>query len=282
MKEVRIYTPESSIKRPHLLFREMYRDLKQGNELAWRLTIRDISVMYRQSMLGILWAFLLPLANTLTWLFLRGSGVVSVSDTKMPYIVYVFAGTMLWAIFMESVQLPLQKVTSSKSMMAKINFPREALILSSIYQSLFSSGIKFLLLIVGLLLLGHLSFGFSLLLFPLSVLSLVLVGTTIGLLLTPMGLLYTDISKGLPIVLQFFMYLTPVVFPIPEKGWMALIVKYNPLTPLVMVSRDLLANTTTEFLQSFIFLNLGFAVLFIVVWIVFRAAMPMILERLSS
>ncbi len=282
MNQTRVYTPESSVKKPHILIIEMWRDMIQGNELARRLAIRDVSVMYRQSMLGILWAFLLPLANTLTWLFLRGSGVVAVGDTKMPYIVYIFSGTMLWAVFMESVQLPLQKVTANKAMMAKINFPREALILSSIYQSLFSAGIKFILLIVGLLLLGHLDFSVWLLLFPLSVLSLVFVGTTIGLLLTPIGLLYTDISKGLPIVLQFFMYLTPVVFPIPQKGWMALIVNFNPITPFIMVSRDWLTNSPTEFLESFLWLNLGFGVLFILVWAVFRAAMPMILERLSS
>ena len=282
MNQVRVYTPESSIKKPNVLIKEMWRDMKQGNELAWRLAIRDIRATYRQSMLGIVWAFLLPLANTLTWLFLRGSGVVAVGDTKIPYIVYIFAGTMLWAIFMESVQLPLQKVTASKAMMAKINFPREALVLSSIYQSLFTAGIKVVLLVVGLAILGHWSFGILPLLFPVGVLSLVLIGTTLGLFLTPIGLLYTDISKGLPIVLQFFMYLTPVVFPIPEEGWMALIVNLNPISPIIMASRDWLSNYPTDFLDSFLWLNFGFGLLFILVWIVFRVAMPMILERLSS
>src|SRR5690606_15083359 len=104
-----------------------------------------------------------PLANTLTWLFLRGSGVVSMGETGMPYIVYVFSGTMLWAVFMEGVQMPLQKVMGSRSMMAKVNFPREALILSSIYQSFFSSGIKFVLIVLGLVGLGHLNLTFNLL-----------------------------------------------------------------------------------------------------------------------
>lgn len=53
----------------------------------------------------------------------------------------------------------------------------------------------------------------------LGILWLVLVGTAIGLLLTSIGLLYTDIGRGLPLVMQFLMHITPVVFPMPKEGW---------------------------------------------------------------
>ncbi len=69
---ITIYTPDSSLARPGKMLRDMFHDLWSGRELAWRLAVRDISAQYRQAFLGILWAFILPLANTLTWILLNG------------------------------------------------------------------------------------------------------------------------------------------------------------------------------------------------------------------
>ncbi len=213
---VTIYTPDSSLARPGKMLRDMLRDLWAGRELAWRLAVRDISAQYRQAFLGILWAFILPLANTLTWIFLSRSGIVAVGSTDLPYPIYVFCGSMLWAIFMDAVNAPLRLTTAAKAMLAKLNFPREAIVVSGIYQTLFNAGIKIALLLIVLPFLGIVP-GWRLVLFPLGLMSLIMVGTAIGLLLTPVGVLYTDIGKGLPLLMQFLM-LTPVVFPNAHRG----------------------------------------------------------------
>jgi lipopolysaccharide transport system permease protein len=106
-QRVTIYTPDSLLTNPLKLVREMFRDLVSSRELAWRLTVRDLSAQYRQTFLGFLWAIILPLANTLVWIFLSRSGVVNVSETALPYPVYVFTGTMLWAILMDALNAPL-------------------------------------------------------------------------------------------------------------------------------------------------------------------------------
>lgn len=77
---------------------------------------------YRQAALGLLWALILPLANTAVWIFLNGSGIVQVSETALPDAVYVFTSTMPWAIFMDAMNAPLQQATAAKAMLAKINF----------------------------------------------------------------------------------------------------------------------------------------------------------------
>lgn len=118
--KITIYTPESSLRNPLRLLHDMFRDLINGRELAWRLAVRDISAQYRQTALGLLWAFILPLAHTATWIFLNGSGIVNIKDTTLPYPVYVFTGTMLWAIFMDAVNAPLQQTINAKQMLAKI------------------------------------------------------------------------------------------------------------------------------------------------------------------
>lgn len=279
--KVTLYTPESSLRNPAKMLREMFGDLLAGRELAWQLAQRDIKAQYRQTAFGLLWAFILPLANSLAWLFIQASGIVTLQATQVPYPVYVFSGTILWAIFMEAVNAPLQQTNAAKPMLAKINFPREALVLSGVYQTLFNAGIKLAVLLVALLVMGVVP-GWGLLLFPLAVLSLILAGTALGLLVTPVGMLYTDIGKGLPLLLQFLMYLTPVVFPMPSSGWAATVFQLNPLTPLILTARDLLTGFAPNYLAAFLSVNAVMLILLALVWVVYRAAMPILIERMSA
>jgi lipopolysaccharide transport system permease protein len=259
----------------------MVRDLAACRELAWRLAVRDVSAQYRQAFLGILWAFILPLANTLAWIFLNSSGVVKIADTTLPYPVYVFTGTMLWAIFMDALNAPLQQAIAAKPMLAKLNFPREALIVSGIYQTLFNASIKIALLLGALVVVG-INPGWNLLLFPCGILSLILVGTALGLFITPVGMLYSDIGKALPLLMQFLMYATPVVFAMPKEGFAATLFRLNPLTPLILTARDWLTGQSPEFLVYFFWVNLVTCFILLVVWVVYRLAMPILIERMSA
>ena len=280
-KNKTVYTPDSSIRHPTRMLADMLHDLMAGRELAWQLAVRDIRAQYRQAALGLLWAFILPLAHTFTWIFLSKSGIVTVSDTALPYPVYVFTGTMIWAIFMDAVNAPLQQTIAAKQMLTKINFPREALVVSGIYLTLFNGGIKIILLLFALLLLGIYP-GWTLIWFPLGILSLILAGTAMGLFLTPVGMLYTDIGKSLPLLMQFLMYLTPVVFPMPSSGWAAAIFKINPMTPLVLNTRNWLTGFSPDYLSYFFIVNALIIALLMVVWIIYRIAMPILIERMSA
>jgi lipopolysaccharide transport system permease protein len=280
-QKITVYTPDSSLASPRKMLREMFRDLAAGRELAWHLAVRDIRAQYRQAFLGIIWAFILPLANTLAWIFLNSTGIIKVADTALSYPVYVFAGTMLWAIFMDALNAPLQQANAAKSMLAKLNFPREALIVSGIYQTLFNASIKIALLFGALVVVG-INPGWNLLLSPLGILSLVLVGTALGLFIAPVGLLYSDVGKALPLLMQFLMYATPVVFAMPKGGLAATLFMLNPITPLILTSRDWLTGQSPEFLVYFLLVNLGTLFRLLVVWVVYRLAMPILIERMSA
>ena len=283
MSELHIttYTPDSLLSNPLRMWREMLTDLAASRELAWRLMVRDLSAQYRQTFLGFLWAIIMPLTNTLVWIFLSRSGVVNVSDTPLPYPVYVFTGTMLWAILMDSLNAPLKIAIASKSMLARINFPREALVLAGIYQIIVNALIKVTLVLIALLTMGIYP-DWGALFFPIGLLSLILVGTVIGLMITPIGLLYTDVGKGIPVLMQFLMYLTPVVFAMPKEGLAATLFQVNPLTPLILTARDWLTGFTPEHLAYFVVVNVGAIVLLLIFWIVFRLSMPILIERMGS
>jgi lipopolysaccharide transport system permease protein len=276
-----IYTPDSSLASPSKMLRDMFRDLAAGRELAWRLAVRDIKAQYRQTFLGILWALILPLANTVTWIFLSKAGILSLASTALPYPVYVFTGTMLWAIFMEALNAPMQQVNAARGMLAKLSFPREALIVSGIYQIVFNAGIKVALLL-GVLVLMGINPGWNLLLFPLAIASLLLVGTALGLLVAPIGLLYGDVGRVLPLLMQFLMYVTPVVFPMPKEGWAATVFLLNPLTPVIVTARDWLTGQPPEFLSYFVAVNILAIILLVLMWAIYRLAMPILIDRMSA
>lgn len=280
-RQVKIYTPESALTSPRTLVRDMFRDLAASRELAWRLALRDVSAQYRQAAFGFLWALLLPLGHSAIWVVLSLSGILALGVTDMPYPVFVLTGTMLWAIFLESVNAPIQVVSAARDMLAKISFPREALILSGVYQVLFNASIKLAILFAAMFAFG-ISPSWNAFLVCVSLASLVLVGTSLGLLLTPVGLLYSDIGKGLPFLMQFLMYLTPIVYPLPVTGGLRELLLLNPLTPLIETARAWLVGGDTQWLVGFLLVNGLAALMLLGVWIIFRLAMPIIIERMSS
>jgi lipopolysaccharide transport system permease protein len=263
------------------LLKESLSDLWNSNFLAWQFAKRDISSQYRQSYLGLIWLFLTPLASAAVWIFLNSSGTLAIADTGMPYPVYVFSGTLIWSILIEAINSPTTNTNSSRSILSKINFPKEALILSGVYKLLFNSSVKIVLLVIFVFAFG-VGFHWSLLFFPLVLACAVLVGTALGLFLTPIGLLYSDISRLITMVLTLLMYLTPVMYGIPDGGIMRTIMIYNPLTPLVTTLREVTVGQEVQFLGYFLSLTvLGFF-LFLFSLVIYRVSIPVIIERLSA
>jgi lipopolysaccharide transport system permease protein len=245
------------------------------------LAKRDITAQYRQSYLGLLWAFALPLVTAFVWVFLNATGTVKLTDAGIPYPVYAFAGSLLWSILSDSISSPIISTIAAKSILTKINFPKEALITSGILKLLFNTAIKVVLLLIFVFAYG-IGFSWSLLLFPFAILGGVIVGTTIGLLLTPIGMLYTDISRLITFGMQFLMYATPVVFVVPKSGAMKTVMELNPLTSIVSVGRNLAVGLPLEYLSYFLIL-LGVCIpLFFLALVFYRISIPIIVERLSA
>jgi lipopolysaccharide transport system permease protein len=259
----------------------MLQDLGRSRELAWSLALRDIKAQYRGSLLGYLWAFITPLVSTALWVFLSASGVIKVAATDIPYPAYVFSGTMLWQIFTESLSSPLSQIMASRSMLAKLNFPREALILSGAYKVAFNGLVKLTVLLPVLILLGVMP-DHHLLLLPVALLGLLLVGSSLGLVIAPLGVLYSDVGRFIPLVTQLLMYLTPVVFALPSEGLMARLFLINPLTPVIVTARAWITAQPATMLPYFCGVVLAALVLLFFGWLLYRITMPVLIERMSS
>ncbi|TDY11765.1 ABC transporter permease [Meridianimaribacter flavus] len=278
--ETRVYQKERTIKFGALL-KASLGDMLRSRFLARQLAERDIKAQYRQSYLGIIWAFVMPIGTALVWIFLNNSGTVRLSDTGVPYPVYAFSGTLIWSIMVAAINSPMQNTNAAKGILTKINFPKEALLLSGVYKLLFDSFIKLLLLVFFVFAFG-VGFHWSLLLVPFAILAAVLFGTTVGLFLTPLGLLYKDIGKIITFGMQFLMYATPVVYAIPDAGLMRTVMMYNPITPIILTTRDLVVGFSPEFLSYFIVVIAACVPLLFLGLVMYRIAIPIIVERLSA
>jgi lipopolysaccharide transport system permease protein len=276
-----VHTPESLLRHPILLFKQMWWDLLASRELAWRLLVRDLSAQYRQSFLGIAWALLPPIFMAAGFTLANESKAISVGQTDIPYTAYVMFSTALWQTFVDALNGPVQAVTLAKPMLARVNFPREAIILAKLGEVFFNFAIK-LILIVALFIWFRVPITWTVILAPVALIHLILLGTLVGTLLSPLGILYQDVQKGLTMITGFWLFLTPVIFPVPTQGTFAKLVQLNPVTPLLVTTREL---ATTGVLSN----PFGFWVVSILTicglfltWIAFRLAMPYVIERVSS
>lgn len=275
------YSPESLVSSPRRLLRSMWRDIADSHELARRLFRRDLSAQYRQSLFGVLWAFVPPIVTSVIFIYLRSRNILNVGETDIPYPVFVIVGTLLWQMFTESLNAPLKSVTAAKPLLAKINFPRISLIISAFYLTLFNSAIKFVVLF-AVFLFFRMPLTWGLLLSPIAILMLVLLGMALGLLLTPPGMLYTDIATMLPILLSFLFFVTPVVYPPPTTFPLVIISVLNPISPLLIAARDLITTGAITNLVPFLVVSGLTLVGLVLAWVIYHVAMPIIIERMSA
>ena len=275
--ETRVYQKENN-KSLWLHIKESLSDIWSSRFLSRQLSERDIKAQYRQSYLGIIWAFITPLATGAVWIFLNVSGTIQITDTGIPYPVYAFSGTLLWSIITEAINTPTLSTKSSRGLLSKINFPKEALIISGVYKMFFNSSVKILLLLVFVFIFG-IGFHSSLILLPLAILAAVIFGVTIGLFITPISMLYNDVGKIISMGFSVLMYITPVVYAVPETGLMRTIMELNPLTPIIATTRNILTGTFPDFLVYYLIILVIAIPLFFVGLIFYRISIPIIVER---
>jgi lipopolysaccharide transport system permease protein len=280
--KITVYSPELAGRPLYIHLKEILEELPASHELGLRLFKRNMKAQYRQSILGFSWALIPPFITAVLWIFLQKNGVMQINSEGSSYPLFVITGTILWQIFSESLWAPVRILNENRSMISKINLPREGLLLSGIYEIVFGLVIKAAIIVLMLLFFNSQVSVLGLMLAVIGVIGIFLFGFSLGLLLTPLSLLFGDVQRGIAVILPFIMYISPIVYAAPKEGNIARLMEFNPLNTFVPFTRNWIMNLPTDSPTTFWFVLFIFGVIFFISLVYYRISMPMVIERIGS
>ncbi len=253
-------------------------DLRRSLPLAVELARRNIAAQYRQSLTGVLQAFFPAIVTTAWCTLVRHTRVIQVESLETPYPAFVLISMMLWLTFVDALQAPIQALLSDQSLLQNSSIPRETVVFGSLGVVGFNFVVK-VILVVAAGIWFRLPISATIVLAPLGVLALIGLGTAIGLILAPLNYLYRDIARSLQPMLTFWFFLTPVLFPVPDTSSLAWIVRLNPVTPLLVSTREWITLGDSSQSAEFLLTVPLVCVLFTGGMLFYRVATPIVLER---
>lgn len=245
--------PQSAIRNP-----QWTADLLRFHELLRSLTLRELRVRYKQTLLGAAWAVLVPLSMMLifTFVFTRAVGPASAASLSaavgpqaatgatVPYALFAFAGLVPWTFFAAGLTGCVNSLTANRNLITKVYFPREVFPLSCVL----SAAVDFA--VAGAVLAGLVVYfrwtgqynapaGWTVLLVPAVVAVQAALMTGLGMILAMANLFYRDVRAGVGVGLQLWMFVSGVVVPVPQDGSaLSAALRANPMVPLIDAYRD--------------------------------------------
>lgn len=216
--------------------REGVREFWNYRDLLWMLTLRHVSVRYKQTAIGIGWVLLQPLAAMTIFTVIFGN-LARLSSDGLPYPIFVYAALVLWTLFAEGLSRSGTSLIADEKLITKVYFPRLIIPLAAVG----SAWVDFVVSLVVLLPLTY-CFGLrptgSLLLLPLAMGITMVLSAGIGMALAALNVRYRDFQYTVPFLVQIWLYASPVVYStslIPES--LRPFYYLNPMAGLIELSR---------------------------------------------
>jgi lipopolysaccharide transport system permease protein len=187
------------------------KEIWSYRELFFIFIWRDLKARYKQTVLGVGWAIMQPLLMTLTFALFFGI-VVRVPSDGVPYVLFAYSGLLTWVFFSQSVAAGSQSLSGHGTLINKIYFPRLILPLANVCVRLIDFLVASVVLF-GLIFYYGVSLSLSVLLFPILILQLAVLALGLSAVLSALHLRYRDVGSLLPIVLQIWMFASPIAYP---------------------------------------------------------------------
>jgi homopolymeric O-antigen transport system permease protein len=179
-------------------------------ELLFFLAWRDVKVRYKQTVLGVVWAVLQPLATMAVFALFLGPVAGGRSDGT-PYSLYVFAGLLPWTFLSGAITAAGQSIVGSQNLITKVYFPRLIIPLAAVGTSLVDFAIAFAVLLVMMLCYG-VAPGWGILVVPALILGLMVAAVGVGTMLAALTVAYRDFRYVVPFMVQLWMFATPIIY----------------------------------------------------------------------
>jgi lipopolysaccharide transport system permease protein len=222
------------------------RELWHYRDLLYFLTKREISIRYKQSLLGIAWAVLQPLLTMLVFTVFLGR-LAKVPSDGVPYPVFSYLGLLPWTYFSNAVSRAGTSLVSNANLLSKVYVPRVLIPLSGVLSALLDFACAFVVLVALMAWYGLAPTWSWLLLAPLVALT-ALLAQGVGMGLAALNVQYRDVQHAVPFLLQLWMFATPVVYPaslVPAE-W-RLLFAANPMTGVIEAYRAAALGRPVDF-----------------------------------
>jgi lipopolysaccharide transport system permease protein len=226
-------------------------ELWEYRELLYFLVWRDIKVRYKQTVLGVAWAILQPLATAAVFTIFFGR-IARIPSDGIPYPLFAYSGLLVWTFFAQGVSGSSISLVGSANLITKVYFPRLVVPISAVLAGIVDLVIAFPLLIV-MMALYRISPGPTALLLPLIVLLAFVASLGVGLWLSAICVEYRDVRHVVPFLVQLWLFVTPVIYPaskvapaLSRAGFPVWLLGLNPMAGVVEGFRAALLGTGTH------------------------------------
>lgn len=239
-----------------------FRDVMGSGELLWNLTQREVRGKYKRTALGQLWSLANPIAAIIVYTFIfsvvfQVPAQVGENSGLNNYALWLVCGLLPWLFFQSTVTQGVRSIVDNASLVQKVYFPRLVLPLSLTGAGLVNWTFEMTVLVIALAIFGAFVFPWL----PLVLLFMLVLGVFaagLAMILSIANVFFRDLAYLLTVILQFWFYLTPILYPISlvdnqSAEWggllgtpitLADIYRVNPMEPYVAIFRDLLYHNT--------------------------------------
>jgi lipopolysaccharide transport system permease protein len=243
--EARVPSGEGWFTRLKQDVREMLHEQVEYWDLLLTITRRDLLLRYKQTIMGVGWALLMPVMNTLIfWVIFTKAGRMDTDD--IPYPLYAFSGLLVWNFLASSLKFSVTSLTSNTQLVTKVYFPRELFPFSAVAVCLVDFVVAAVVL-VGMMIFYDVSGRFAIdvtsamAFLPIVMLVHLIFTLGVSLIVAMANLFYRDVKYLFEIVLTLWMFATSVVYPAHKiEGTLGKVLSLNPMTPIVEAYREIL------------------------------------------
>jgi len=218
------------------------RELWKYRELLYFLAWRDVSVRYKQTLLGAAWAIIQPFFSMIVFSLFFGR-LANIPSEGVPYPIFNYTAMLPWTYFATAITASSNSLVGSANLLSKVYFPRLVIPVASVLPALVDFCIAFVVML-GMMLYYGIAPTWNALFLPAFLLLALVTALGVGLWLSAMNVQYRDVRYAVPFLVQFWLFLSPVVYPsslVPEQ-W-RLLYGINPMAGVIEGFRWALLGT---------------------------------------
>jgi lipopolysaccharide transport system permease protein len=210
------------------------RELWAYRELLYFLTWRDVLVRYKQAVLGVAWAILQPLLTMVVFTLVFNRTLKVEGDPNLPYAIFSFSGLLAWQFFAGALSRSGVSLVGNANLLTKVYFPRLVIPFSGVLAGFVDFLISFVILLILMGAYG-IAPGWQMVFMPLFLLLATAAALSVSLWLSALNVLYRDVQHIIPFLVQLWMFVSPVIYPIDKipPGTLRILFSLNPMTGVI-------------------------------------------------